>query len=266
MTTELATSPPLTLSGNGWEISLTDNAQETKQELILASKNEVVKVDSEESSELAHSHLRKLGSFRIAVRKTREMITQPLVAKQKEVIRLVDTFLDGLEKEEDRVKALQGEWVRRQEAEKTRLLMEAARAQVEAEEAQRLAEEKRQQELFATIKASQQEDPMQFAKANLEAGKRAAEAAAKEQEESQKKLEARMLELQAEQKSTRSGKMVYDYELENIHTLYAERPHLVEIFEKRRDVMYEIETQNQKGLDPKIPGLRIYQRPKISSR
>jgi len=262
-TAQLALVPPLVISGTGYNVTLAAEASLLRDTLIKASQEEVSVVDSDESAAIAYNHTRALGSMRVTLRKTREMVTAPLTAKQKEIIALVDTFLDPLEREEKRLKSIQGEWVEQKAKQQEALLREAELVRMRAEEAEREAQRKREQEELARGKAETTEDPMAAAKASLIASKREQEAAEQEALEIKLKAEARSLDLQAEDATVRGGKMVLDCEVVDVYALASSNPRLVLITERRREIMEELQAQERRGLEPSLPGVRVFRRPKI---
>jgi hypothetical protein len=133
------TTGVITIVGDGYNLSVTPEAEQRKAELLALAAN-VTTVDDNEQSFLAQHQVRNLAAMRIAVEKSRKDVKEPINRISKLIDETAKNFIGPVVEEEDRIKALVGkhaEEVARQKAEAERIereAFEAARAAREAAE------------------------------------------------------------------------------------------------------------------------------------
>jgi hypothetical protein len=130
---------PLILAGDGYQLTISDEAIQRKTEMLLSSLNILVITDNDESA-VAQRHTRQLAAMRIEVEKSRKLVKEPVNRIGKMIDQAAADFLVEITAEEGRIKQLVGrhaEEVLRIKAEKEaaeRAAFEAARAAREAAE------------------------------------------------------------------------------------------------------------------------------------
>jgi hypothetical protein len=130
---------PLILAGDGYQLTISDEAIQRKTEMLLSSLNILVVTDNDESA-VAQRHTRQLAAMRIEVEKSRKLVKEPVNRIGKMIDQAAADFLVEITAEEGRIKQLIGrhaEEVLRIKAEKEaaeRAAFEAARAAREAAE------------------------------------------------------------------------------------------------------------------------------------
>jgi len=135
-TTELM---PLILAGDGYQLTIADEAIQRKAELLTNSAVITAVADNDDSAR-AQYHTRQLAAMRIEVEKSRKLVKEPVNRIGKMIDAAAAEFLVEITAEEGRIKQLVGrhaEEVLRIKAEKEaaeRAAFEAARAAREAAE------------------------------------------------------------------------------------------------------------------------------------
>ena len=130
---------PLILAGDGYQLTIADEAIIRKAELLAHSANITAVADNDESAR-AQYHIRHLAAMRIEVEKSRKLIKEPVNRIGKMIDAAAAEFMIEINAEEGRIKRLVGnhaEEVLRIKAEKEaaeRAAFEAARAAREAAE------------------------------------------------------------------------------------------------------------------------------------
>jgi len=261
---------PLWLTGTGYTVVVSKDAETLKKKLIAAAKV-VVGVSSTEVAELAKGHRDAINRVLIDVEKVRKQIKQPVLDKGKEIDRTAEYFTQDLNAEKFRLDKLIGDFalaqekIRREAAERAAAqTAEAARLQREQEEAEARAERLRLGAEQAAAEAESRKERM------------AAEAAAKQAEaEAAKAMDlsyaAGAAGMAAHQSSlvvmdtakVRGTSVAYDYEVTDLRLLYMSLPYLVELTPKRREILTLLSQQREKGLIPALPGLKIKEIPRI---
>jgi hypothetical protein len=136
MNTELM---PLILAGDGYQLTISPEAEARKAEILSASSAIQIVGDNDESA-VAQRHTRQLAAMRIEVEKSRKLVKEPVNRIGKMIDQAAADFLVEINAEEGRIKQLVGkhaEEVLRIKAEKEaaeRAAFEAARAAREAAE------------------------------------------------------------------------------------------------------------------------------------
>jgi hypothetical protein len=130
---------PLILAGDGYQLTIADEAIQRKAEILSASSTIQIVGDNDESA-VAQRHTRQLAAMRIEVEKSRKLVKEPVNRIGKMIDQAAAEFLIEINAEEGRIKRLIGnhaEEVLRIKAGKEaaeRAAFEAARAAREAAE------------------------------------------------------------------------------------------------------------------------------------
>ncbi len=267
-TEELATITPLSLSGDGWKIIATPEAEKQKKQLLLHSAKIKV-VDSDSSTEVARHSLKNLASFRQVLEKTRKEVKEPVLELGRKIDERAREFGAEVLGEESRVSGLISDYAREMEMRRRQAEEDAKRLADEAERKEREAEEARiAAEQLEMQRFQEMEDGKRKAaeKLRLEAlrATQAAEAAERAEEEARKKaMAASMAAMAAPVQGTKAQ---LDYEIEDIARLYSAAPQLVTLTPKRRELLEFINLQRERGLPVGLPGIKVVENFKTSSR
>jgi polyhydroxyalkanoate synthesis regulator phasin len=228
---------PLILAGDGYQLTISDEATARKSAL-LGKSAEVVDVKSNLESSVAQFNTRSLAAMRIEVEKSRKLIKEPVNRIGKLIDQAAAEFIAEIVAEENRIKQLIGahaEEVMRIKAEKEaieRAAFDAARAAREAAETGGIAT------LLASKKAL--------------AEKLAASGAL------------------AATKLSDGVRFAWDFEVESMETVWEKAPAFVAMEIKRSVVMAWIREAESAGEDIAARaasfGIRAFQRPVISTR
>lgn len=239
---------PVELTGEGYKLTITEDAEARKGELIAAAAG-ITKVSDDESSNLAQFQVRSLAEFRNEVERSRKEVKAPVLDLGRRIDQAAKDFVEAVTGEESRLKKLVGDHAREverkrreAEAEERRRFEEAQRAKREAEEAERKAAEDK------SIKAA-------VAKKEAE---RAREKAEKERLESSATV--------AETNVSRGVKFVDDFEVTDIAELYQHAPECVRLTPVANEIKQRIAWHRQRGEEPEIAGVRVFRKPKVSTR
>jgi hypothetical protein len=276
-TTELA---PLILAGDGYSLEVSPDAEAQKAELIRHSAL-IVEVNDNTAAEAARNQVKKLAEMRVLVEKSRKAVKEPVLKIGKDIDAKAAAFVGQIELEEKRVSGLIGAHAQRVEAERQALLrkqqeeerqriaaeQEAARKAAEAAAAAEAARKAAEDAQFA-------DDATEDTEAAAKAAVIAAEAekvriAAEQAEAARKAEEARAAAFAAPIEAPVSGvKFEPDFELVDIHALYAAVPELVKLEVKRADTLARIKSYMEAhgGDLPTVPGLSITKKPVVSKR
>jgi hypothetical protein len=136
---ELSEITPLILAGDGYQLTISAEAEERKTEL-LAKAEAITTVTDNDQSAKAQFQTRSLAAMRIEVEKSRKLVKEPVNRIGKMIDNAAADFLAEIVAEENRIKQLVGDHaneVLRIKAEKERIereAFEAARAAREAAE------------------------------------------------------------------------------------------------------------------------------------
>jgi len=139
MNTEISEITPLILAGDGYQLTISAEAEQRKTEL-LAKAEAITTVTDNDQSEKAQFQSRSLAAMRIEVEKSRKLVKEPVNRIGKMIDNAAADFLAEIVAEENRIKKLVGDHaneVLRIKAEKERIereAFEAARAAREAAE------------------------------------------------------------------------------------------------------------------------------------
>jgi len=233
MTTELSEITPLILDGDGYQLTISSEAEARKAELITKSAA-ITTVTSNDESAKAQFHSRSLAAMRIEVEKSRKLVKEPVNRIGKMIDNAAADFLAEITAEENRIKQLVGAHAE-----------EVLRIKAEKEAAERAA--------FEAARAAKEE---------AENGGIAAVLAAK-------KAAAEKLQSSNEVAATRLAdgiRFAWDFEVENIEAFYAAEPDLCEITLKRAAILTALKELESNGFDVAMPGIRAFKKPIVSSR
>lgn len=138
-TTETNEIMPLILAGDGYQLTISAEAEQRKAELLAKAEAITIVTDNDESAK-AQFQSRSLAAMRIEVEKSRKLVKEPVNRIGKMIDNAAADFLAEITAEENRIKKLVGDHaneVMRIKAEKEaaeRAAFEAARAAREAAE------------------------------------------------------------------------------------------------------------------------------------
>lgn len=286
---EKTTDELMILTGDGYGLKVPEAAIVLRETQLKACAL-ITGISNNAQAEATREIVKQLASIRNRVGKSREAIKAPVLKIGREIDQAAKDYLADLEKEEKRLTTLIANYAaeierqrRAAEEERIRLaraeaarLEEEARKQREAEEAKRRAEEEAARAAKAAEEALWNEgnDAAKLKeeaeeKERLAAEERARAAKAEEElqaarEDSHGKMSLVNAATQAE--ATKGVKWVYDFEVEDIHKVYAANRSLVDVTPKRSQILAAIAEQIDMGFEPEIPGLRISKNPKVQTR
>lgn len=259
-TTTTDTNAALILAGNGYELSIAQDANEKKAELLATSTRVLIVTDNDQSADAQHV-VRQLAGMRNLVEKSRKAVKEPVLEVGKRIDTMAKEFLKEIEIEENRIRNLIGkhaEEVAKARAEKEaeeRRAFEAARAAREAAEAAEAA---------AAAASAKQLTIAEIA---------AAKVAAKEAEaERQETLALRMdaSAAVAETKVAEGVRFAWDFEVTNLEVLARTCRDLVTIEPKRSAILAELKSMDDASGDAvawaQRIGIRAFKKPVVSSR
>ena len=288
-------SNALAILGDGYTIQITPEAEAQKATIIEASRR-IIAVTDQDSCDIAQSRLKALAAVRIAVDKSREMVKRPVLELGRQIDGIARDFAAEVVAEETRLDQLIKDFAREQQriareareaAERERQRIERAeheakmaamKAEQEAERQRMEAERQRHEAEMARLRAERSKDEA----AEAEARRREQEAAQAQREAAERAEAARVAAEQAEAEARRQFtanatlatpaipqgvKEEIDFEVTDI-LVFAERfPQLVTITPKRADILAALKKSFlNKGTLPAVPGLRVFQNLKVTTR
>ena len=233
-TTELM---PLILAGDGYQLTIADEAIQRKAEILSASSTIQIVGDNDESA-VAQRHTRQLAAMRIEVEKSRKLIKEPVNRIGKMIDQAAAEFLIEINAEEGRIKRLIGNHAE-----------EVLRIKAEKEAAERAA--------FEAARAAREA---------AEEGGIAAVIAAK-------KAAAEKLEASAEVATTKVAEGVrfaWDFEVDDISAVYRAAPEFITLEIKRSAVLEWFRAMESADVDvaaaASLVNIRAFKKPIVSSR
>ena len=236
-TTELSEITPLILAGDGYQLTISSEAEARKAELITQSAA-ITTVTSNDESAKAQFHSRSLAAMRIEVEKSRKLVKEPVNRIGKMIDNAAADFLAEIVAEENRIKKIVGDHAE----EVLRIKAEKERIEREAFEAARAAREAAEEGGIAAVIAA-------------------------------KKATAEKLEASNEVASTRlaSGiRFAWDFEIEDISAIYRAAPELVTLEIKRSAVLAWFREMEETKINIEDAafqiGIRAFKKPIVSSR
>lgn len=231
---------PLILAGDGYQLTIADEAIQRKAEL-LANSAVITAVNDNDDSARAQFHSRNLAAMRIEVEKSRKLVKEPVNRIGKLIDQAAAEFLVEIAAEEGRIKQLVGDHAE-----------EVLRIKAEREAAERAA--------F---------DAARSAREAAEDGGIAAVLAAKKA--TAEKLEASNQVAAA--KLSDGVRFAWDFEVTDIMDIVNYAINLVELTPKRSLILQKIkECADRYGSDEKAVefyaeiGIRAFKKPIVSSR
>jgi hypothetical protein len=236
-TTELSEITPLILAGDGYQLTISPEAEARKAELITKSAA-ITTVTSNDESAKAQFHSRSLAAMRIEVEKSRKLVKEPVNRIGKMIDNAAADFLAEIVSEENRIKKIVGDHAE----EVLRIKAEKERIEREAFEAARAAREAAEEGGIAAVIAA-------------------------------KKATAEKLEASSEVASTRlaSGiRFAWDFEVIDINQLQSLRNDLVTVEPKRAAILATLKDMEEHGYAvealAETLGIRAFKKPIVSSR
>ena len=236
-TTELM---PLILAGDGYQLTIADEAIQRKAEILSASSTIQIVGDNDDSAR-AQRHTRQLAAMRIEIEKSRKLVKEPVNRIGKMIDQAAAEFLIEINAEEGRIKHLIGNHAE----EVLRIKAEAERVERAAFEAARAAREAAEEGGIAAVLAA-------------------------------KKAAAEKMEASAEVASTKVAEGVrfaWDFEVVDIMRTLEYALHLVEITPKRALILEVIkDCSAHPRSDQEVAeiyaaiGIRAFKKPIVSSR
>lgn len=224
---------PLILAGDGFQLTIDTNAQIQKMDLLAAS-SKITAVNDNDDSARAQRHTRSLAAMRIEVEKSRKLVKEPVNRIAKLIDAAAADFLAGITAEEGRIKQLIG----RHAEEVLRIKAELEVIEKAAFDAARSAREAANGGGIAAVLAD-------------------------------KKATADKLECSnqvAAAKVAAGVSFAWDFEVDDINVLHAALPYLCDITPRRASILAACKNLEADGYEVKIPGIRPYKKPTISSR
>jgi len=234
MNTELM---PLILAGDGYQLTIADEAIIRKAELLANSATITAVTDNDESA-VAQRHTRHLAAMRIEVEKSRKLVKEPVNRIGKMIDAAAAEFLVEITAEEGRIKQLIG----RHAEEVLRIKAEAERAERAAFDAARAAREAAEDGGIAAVIAAKQ-------------------------------AAAEKLEASAEVASTKVAdgvRFAWDFEIDDIAAVYRVAPEFVNLEVKRAAVLAWFREMERADVDvaaaASMVNIHAFKIPVVSSR
>ena len=243
----------LILSCEGYTLTICQEAETSKRDLLVASSNVCKVTNNDESADAAYV-MRSLAQMRIMVDKGRKDVKEPVLRIGKLIDASAKTFLLEIESEEARLRKLIGDHA-----------SEVAR--------------------IAAIKAEEERKAFEIARAAREAAAAAQDAAeasgkisdviaAKQAEQARQETLGARMDASSELAATKVAdgvRFAWDFEVDDIDLLLVSEPNLVELTFRRSEILQwlkGIEAENDR--DPiaiaNACGIRAFKKPVVSSR
>jgi len=233
-TTELM---PLILAGDGYQLTISDEAIQRKAEILSASSSIEIVGDNDESA-VAQRHTRQLAAMRIEVEKSRKLVKEPVNRIGKMIDQAAAEFLVEITAEEGRIKQLIG----RHAEEVLRVKAEAERVERAAFDAARAAREAAEEGGIAAVIAAKQ-------------------------------AAAEKLEASAEVAATKVAdgvRFAWDFEIDDIAAVYRVAPEFVNLEVKRAAVLAWFREMERADVDvaaaASLVNIHAFKIPVVSSR
>jgi len=228
---------PLILAGDGYQLTISDEAIQRKADL-LANSAVITAVADNDDSARAQYHTRQLAAMRIEVEKSRKLVKEPVNRIGKMIDQAAAEFLVEITAAEGRIKQLVGKHAE-----------EVLRIKAEKEAAERAA--------FEAARAAREAAEEGGIAAVLAAKRAAAE-----------KLEAS--NEVAATKVAEGVRFAWDFEVIDLHLLAAKEPMLVKIEPRRAEILAELKDMESAGYTVEALaatfGIRAFKKPIVSSR
>jgi len=231
---------PLILAGDGYQLTISDEAIQRKTDILSASSTIQIVGDNDESA-TAQRHTRQLAAMRIEVEKSRKLVKEPVNRIGKMIDQAAAEFLIEINAEEGRIKHLIGNHAE----EVLRIKAEAERVERAAFEAARAAREAAEEGGIAAVIAA-------------------------------KKAAAEKLEASAEVATTKVAEGVrfaWDFVVDDINKLLRLQPHLVTVEPSRSAILDSLKRAEDNHYSVSDVhkifsdfGIRAFKKPIVSSR
>ena len=232
------TNDTLILTGQGYNLTITDEALTRRQDLLDAATTVTTVTDNDESS-AASRHVRNLAALRIEVDKCRKEIKEPVIRIGKLIDTTAKEFLLDIEAEEARIKGLIGDHA-----------LEVAKAKAEVE--------RKEREAFEAARAAREalED------ADTIANVIAATQARKERMAASDEVAAT--------KVAQGVRFAWDFTADDIAAVYESAPQFCEVSVKRSTVLAWLKSVEDMGADPikcaSALNITAFKKPVISTK
>ena len=257
----------LSLTGPGYGLTLKREAIELKKQLIALAEP-ITAITTTEDLDGARAVVKDLAAFRVQLEKSRKLVKEPVIELGRKIDAAAEKFGADAAAQEKRITALgqafaaEVERQRKEKAEAERRAAEAA-ARAAAEEARRVEAEAAAERarIAAEARAAEtaQADLVRRAQAAEAERIAAQQAAARAQAAAAAAIEATKFAAPA----VDGVKAELDYEVEDIHALYAAMPSLVDLTPKRRDILAMLNRLVASGAVPQIAGLKVVEKIKL---
>jgi hypothetical protein len=233
-TTELM---PLILAGDGYQLTIADEAIIRKAELLKHSADITAVTDNDESAR-AQYHIRHLAAMRIEVEKSRKLVKEPVNRIGKMIDAAAAEFMIEINAEEGRIKRLVGNHAE----EVLRIKAEKEAAERAAFEAARVAREAAEEGGIAAVLAAKR-------------------ASAEKMEASNEVAAAKIAD---------GVRFAWDFEIDDIASVYRAAPEFVTLEVKRSAVLTWIRELEAADEDVaarlSLLSIRAFKKPIVSSR
>jgi len=244
----------LILSGEGYALTITLEAEQKKRDLLAAAAEVCTVTTNDESADAAY-HMRGLAQMRILVDKSRKEIKEPVIRIGKLIEETARNFMLEIDDEESRIRKLIGD---------------------HATEVARLARIKLEEERLAFDAARLARDAANAAQDAAETTGRLSDiVAAKQADQARQDALAARLEASSELVAAKVAdgvRFVWDFEVTSMDTLSASAPDLVKMEPRRREILNMLSAYEENN-DPETVstiaaklGIRAYKIPSISTR
>ena len=228
---------PLILAGDGYQLTIADEAIIRKAELLKHS-SEITTVNSNDDSARAQYHIRHLAAMRIEVEKSRKLVKEPVNRIGKMIDAAAAEFMIEINAEEGRIKRLVGNHAE----EVIRIKAEAERAERAAFDAARAAREAAEEGGIAAVLAAKK-------------------ASAEKMEASNEVAAAKVAD---------GVRFAWDFEIGSIEAVYRAVPDLVSLEIKRSAVLAWFKSMELADEDvaaaASLAGIFAFKKPIVSSR
>ena len=237
MNTEITELMPLILAGDGYQLTISEEAIQRKS-MMLSMSAFVTSVTSNDDSAAAQFHTRSLAAMRIEVEKSRKLVKEPVNRIGKMIDAAAAEFMVEINAEEGRIKQL----ISKHAEEVMRIKAEKERIEREAFEAARAAREAAEEGGIAAVLAA-------------------------------KKATAEKLEASTQVASTKLAdgiRFAWDFEVDDINAVYAAAPMFVSMEIKRSTVLAwfrELDAADEDvAARASLLGISAFKKPIVSSR
>ena len=228
---------PLILAGDGYQLTIADEAIIRKAELLKHS-SEITAVNDNDDSARAQFHTRHLAAMRIEVEKSRKLVKEPVNRIGKMIDQAAADFLIEITAEEGRIKQLVGKHAE----EVLRIKAEKEAAERAAFDAARAAREAAEEGGIAAVLAAKRATAEKLEASNQVAATKVAEGV----------------------------RFAWDFEVTDIEAVYRAVPSFVTLDVKRSAVLLWLKSLEDDGRDAtavaELAHIRAFKKPIVSSR